>query len=63
MRPRRASRWHASTAFSLVRQITGLVDGSRRITHITEVLRMEADVITLQDVFVAWMPQAEESHD
>jgi pilus assembly protein CpaF len=32
------------------------VDGSRRITHITEVLRMESDVITLQDVFVAKPP-------
>ena len=33
-----------------------LVDGSRRITHITEVLRMESDVITLQDIFVARPP-------
>jgi len=27
-------------------------DGSRRITHITEVVGMEGDVITLQDIFV-----------
>ena len=26
-------------------------DGSRRVTHITEVQRMESDVITLQDIF------------
>ena len=32
------------------------VDGSRRVSHITEVLRMESDVITLQDVFKAKMP-------
>ena len=31
-------------------------DGSRRITHVTEVLRMEADVITLQDLFIAKPP-------
>ena len=29
-----------------------LRDGSRRITHVTEVERMEGDVITLQDIFV-----------
>ena len=32
------------------------MDGSRRVTFITEVLRMESDVITLQDVFVAKPP-------
>ena len=29
-----------------------LRDGSRRITHITEVIGMEGDVITLQDIYV-----------
>jgi pilus assembly protein CpaF len=29
------------------------VDGRRRITHITEVPRVEGDVITLADIFVA----------
>jgi pilus assembly protein CpaF len=37
-------------------QISRLVDGSRRVTHITEVLRMESDVITLQDLFLAKPP-------
>jgi pilus assembly protein CpaF len=32
------------------------VDGSRRVTNVTEVLRMESEVITLQDVFVAKPP-------
>ena len=36
--------------------VTRLVDGSRRLSHITEVMRMESDVITLQDVFVAKPP-------
>ena len=26
-------------------------DGSRRITHVTEVVGMEGDIITLQDIF------------
>jgi pilus assembly protein CpaF len=54
--PLRAIREQTSSAFDLLVQITRLVDGSRRITHITEVLRMEADVITLQDVFIARPP-------
>ncbi len=57
----RAIREQISSAFDLLVQISRLVDGSRRITHITEVLRMEADVITLQDVFVA-KPPDENSH-
>ena len=32
----------------------------RRITHITEVLRMESDVITLQDIFDARPPDGEQ---
>jgi pilus assembly protein CpaF len=54
--PLRAIREQTASAFDLLVQITRLVDGSRRITHITEVLRMESDVITLQDVFVAKPP-------
>src|SRR5205814_2079657 len=54
--PLRAIREQISSAFDLLVQITRLVDGSRRITHVTEVLRMESDVITLQDIFVAKPP-------
>src|ERR1041385_5306321 len=54
--PHRAIREQISSAFDLLVQISRLVDGSRRITHITEVLRMESDVITLQDIFVALPP-------
>jgi pilus assembly protein CpaF len=54
--PLRAIREQVSSAFDLLVQITRLVDGSRRITHITEVLRMESDVITLQDIFIAKPP-------
>ena len=54
--PLRAIREQISSAFDLLVQITRLVDGSRRITHVTEVLRMESDVITLQDIFIAKPP-------
>jgi pilus assembly protein CpaF len=54
--PHRAIREQISSAFDLLVQIARLVDGSRRITHITEVLRMESDVITLQDIYVARPP-------
>jgi pilus assembly protein CpaF len=57
--PHRAIREQISSAFDLLVQIARLVDGSRRITHITEVLRMESDVITLQDVYVAKPPDEE----
>ena len=33
-------------------QLTRLRDGTRRVTHITEVQGMEGDVITLQDIFL-----------
>ena len=57
--PHRAIREQISSAFDLLVQITRLVDGSRRISHITEVLRMESDVITLQDIFHAKPPEDE----
>jgi pilus assembly protein CpaF len=55
--PLRAIREQVSSAFDLLVQITRLVDGSRKISHVTEVLRMESDVITLQDVFLAKPPE------
>jgi pilus assembly protein CpaF len=59
--PLRAIREQISSAFDLLVQISRLVDGSRRITHVTEVLRMEADVIALQDIFLARPPDEQES--
>jgi pilus assembly protein CpaF len=57
--PLRAIREQVASAFDLLVQITRLVDGSRRISHVTEVLRMESDVITLQDIFIAKPPEEE----
>ncbi len=60
--PHRAIREQIASAFDLLVQIQRLVDGSRRITHVSEVLGMEADVVTLQDVFVASPPGEGEAH-
>jgi pilus assembly protein CpaF len=57
--PLRAIREQISSAFDLLVQIQRLVDGTRRVTHITEVLRMESDVVTLQDIFAAKPPDEE----
>ncbi len=50
--PVRAIREQVASAVDLIVHQTRFKDGSRRITHITEVERMEGDVITLQDIFV-----------
>ncbi len=50
--PVRAIREQMASAIDVIVQIARLRDGSRRITHITEVQGMEGDVITLQDIFL-----------
>lgn len=50
--PVRAIREQIASAVDLIVQQSRLKDGSRRITHITEVVGMEGDVITLQDIFI-----------
>jgi pilus assembly protein CpaF len=59
--PLRAIREQISSAFDVLIQISRLVDGSRRITNITEVLRMESEVVTLQDIFTARPPDEEQN--
>ena len=50
--PVKAIREQIASAVDLVLQQSRLQDGSRRITHLTEVQGMEGEVITLQDIFV-----------
>ncbi len=50
--PIKAIREQVASAVDLIIQQTRLKDGSRRVTHITEVQGMEGDVIVLQDLFV-----------
>jgi len=49
--PMRAIRQQVSSALDLIIHLERFEDGSRRIAQITEVQRMESDVITLQDLF------------
>jgi len=50
--PVRAIREQMASALDLIVHITRLRDGTRRVTHVSEVQGMEGDVITLQDVFL-----------
>lgn len=50
--PSRAIREQLAAAVDVIIQISRLRDGTRRITHVTEVQGMEGDKVTLQDAFV-----------
>ncbi|MGE3644896.1 MAG: CpaF family protein [Beijerinckiaceae bacterium] len=50
--PSRTIRDMIVSSVDVIVQAARLRDGSRRITHITEVLGMEGDVVTTQDVFL-----------
>jgi pilus assembly protein CpaF len=50
--PVRAIREQMASAIDVIVQLSRLRDGTRRVTHITEVQGMEGDVITLQDIFL-----------
>ncbi|MFZ5814756.1 MAG: CpaF family protein [Bacillota bacterium] len=50
--PVRAIREQIASAVDLIVQVSRLKDGSRKITHITEVQGMEGDVVVLQDLFL-----------
>lgn len=49
--PIKAIRDQAASAIDLIVQQSRIMDGSRKITYITEVQGMEGDVIILQDIF------------
>jgi pilus assembly protein CpaF len=50
--PVKAIREQIASAIDLIIQQSRMRDGSRKITHITEVQGMEGDIIVLQDVFL-----------
>ncbi len=50
--PTRAIRDQMASALHLIVQTNRMVDGSRRVTHVTEVAGMEGDIVSLQDIFV-----------
>ena len=50
--PMRAIREQISSAVDLIVHVARLKDGTRRVTHVTEVEGMEGEIITLQDLFL-----------
>lgn len=50
--PVRAIREQIASAIDLIIHQSRLKDGSRKITHLTEVQGMEGEIITLQDIFL-----------
>jgi pilus assembly protein CpaF len=50
--PVRAIREQVSSAIDLVVQQQRFKDGTRHVTHVSEVVGMEGDIITMQDLFV-----------
>ncbi|MEN8135414.1 MAG: CpaF family protein [Thermodesulfobacteriota bacterium] len=50
--PERAMRFMVSSALDMIIQISRFTDGSRKVVSISELVGMEGNVITLQDIFV-----------
>jgi pilus assembly protein CpaF len=50
--PIKAIREQIASAVQLVVQVARLRDGSRRVTHCSEITGMEGQVVTMQDIFV-----------
>ena len=50
--PIKAIREQVSSAVNLIVHVSRLKDGTRRVTHVTEVEGMEGEIITLQDLFL-----------
>jgi pilus assembly protein CpaF len=49
--PEKAIRKQIASAVSLIVQVARFSDGTRRVTHLTEITGMESDVVSLQDLF------------
>ena len=60
--PLRAIRNQIASALDLIIHLERMEDGSRRVTAITEVQRMESEVITLQEIFAFKMLEVTRDH-
>ncbi len=49
--PVRVIREQMASALDMIVHLTRLRDGTRRVTHVTEVMGMEGDVVVLQDIY------------
>ncbi len=58
--PLRAIREQVCSAIDVIVQISRMKDGSRKLTHVSEITKMEGDIITMQDIFIykqlGWSP-------
>jgi pilus assembly protein CpaF len=50
--PVRAMRDYIAAALNLIVHLSRLSDGTRRVVRVTEVVGMEEDVVTTQDIFL-----------
>jgi pilus assembly protein CpaF len=50
--PVKAIRQQISSALNLIIQLSRMKDGSRKVTSVTELIGMEGETITMQDIFV-----------
>jgi pilus assembly protein CpaF len=58
--PVRAIRQQVAAALDLIVQLERMHDGSRKVVAITEVGRMESDIVTMQDIFEFRMEEVTE---
>jgi pilus assembly protein CpaF len=49
--PDKAVRQQTASAVNLIIQVNRMVDGTRKVTSISEITGMEQDVITMQEIF------------
>jgi pilus assembly protein CpaF len=50
--PEKAVRQQIASAVGIMVQVSRMSDGTRRITHLTEITGMDEDVVSMQDVFL-----------
>ena len=50
--PEKAVRAQISSAIQLIVQVSRLSDGSRRVTHVTEITGSSGDMVSMQDIFL-----------
>ena len=50
--PEKAVRRQIASAVAIVIQVARMSDGTRRVTHLTEITGMEEDTVSMQDVFL-----------
>jgi pilus assembly protein CpaF len=60
--PLRAVREQIASALDMLIQVERMSDGSRRVVAVTEVQRMESEVITLQDLYTFKVDAVDQTH-